>query len=431
MTKFLLSLTRQQIMVFICCGMTIALVYSKFALTIGMILLLLLSFFENSASDNFRFRWNTAFRQNVDQLWKRKDFLVVTLFFLIILCSGLYSADLNYLGERLRIKLPFLLLPFAFVSIPALSQRQYWSIFYCFIFVMSGSAVFVGINYLLDYEAITMSMGRGQAIPTPTNHIRYSLLIAFAALSAAALWWKGFFIKYKWERHLLLGLTIFLLLFSHLLSVRSGLLVLYGSIFFLSIRFIILARRYWIGLAMIVSIFLMPFSAYQLMPSLQKKVSYMLYDFDQYQKGNVKNLSDAERFISMAVGMKIGNTHPWLGVGAGDLKKTVKEVYRQEHPEVSKPKMPHNQFLSVYAGTGLVGLGLFLFAFFFPLFYRRNYHDVLFSTLHMIVFGSFFIENTIETAVGVAFYSLFLLIGLNKAGAGNSMLTQNHSSSET
>ena len=410
----LLSLTRQQLTFFICCGMTVALIYSKFALTIGMILLLLISLIDLGDGGSFRLRFNSEIKTNFKKLWQRKDFLVITLFFFIVLFSGIYSSDLNFLSERLRIKLPFLLLPFAFVSIPSLSEKQYHSIFYLFNIVIAFSALLVGFNYWMDFESITKSMGMGQAIPTPTNHIRYSLLLAFSILSGMALWWKGFFLKYKWEPYFILSLSLISLIMIHVLSVRSGLLVLYISILFLSLRFMFLSKRYLIGMALIAGLFLTPFLAYKTLPSLQKKVSYMLYDYDQFKHGNIKNLSDGERFTSMMVGIKVGNENPLIGVGVGDLKQSTAAVYQKEFPNVSKPKLPHNQLISIYASTGILGLFIFIFAFFFPLWYQQNYRNVLLTILHVIVFCSFFIENTIETAVGVAFYCLFLMLGLNR-----------------
>ena len=75
--------------------------------------------------------------------------------------------------------------------------------------------------------------------------------------------------------------------------------------------------------------------------------------------------------------------------------------------------MPHNQFISVCAGMGIIGLAVFLLAFFFPLFYKKIKSDALFITLHLIIFASFFTENTIENSVGVGFYVFFLLLGIN------------------
>ena len=75
--------------------------------------------------------------------------------------------------------------------------------------------------------------------------------------------------------------------------------------------------------------------------------------------------------------------------------------------------MPHKQFISVCAGMGMIGLAIFILAFFFPLFYKKIKPDALFITLHLIIFASFFTENTIENSVGVGFYVFFLLLGIH------------------
>lgn len=412
MTKSLYLLTRQQMALFICYAMTVALIYSKFSLTIGMGLLVLMGFIKIKKEGAFRLHLNPEIRSNLQKLWTRKDFLVVSLFFLMVMVSGIYSSDLQYLGERLRIKLPFLLLPFAFISLPVFREKQYLSVFYIFILAISFSALLVLGNYLMDFEAINIRMGQGKVMPTPTNHIRYSLLTAFGILSGIVLWWKGFYLKYKWESYLIACLSLFLFIFIHILSVRSGLLVLYISMFILSIRWIFLSKRYVLGMLVILGLSIAPVIAFITLPSLNKKVRYMLYDYDQYRLGNVKYLSDAGRVVSMAVGWEIASQSPLIGIGAGDLKQAVAQHYQEKYPELGKPKMPHNQFLSVFAGTGVIGLFLFLFAFFYPLWYRQNYQDILLTILHVILFCSFLMENTLETAVGVAFYTLFLMLGL-------------------
>lgn len=394
----ILSITRQQFVFFVCCGMLIALIYSKFALTVGMILLILAGFAKKVSFSGLR---------------QAKDLLVITLFFFLVLISGLYSDDSGYWLERIRIKLPFLLLPLAFINLPKFNTRQYHSLFYFFLIIVSCSAIPVVINYVTHFEEIIQSIHKGKAVPTPINHIRYSLMIAFAILCGALLWWKNFYLKYKWERHLILVLTSFLLVVIHILSVRSGLLVLYLTLGILSLRFVFDTRRYFLGSAMIGAIILAPLIAYQVVPSLQSKINYMQYDFEQYMNGNIKNFSDAERFISIEAGIKIGNKNPVIGVGAGDLKMALAEYYKNEFPNVSHPKMPHNQLVSVYAGTGLLGLIIFLFAFFYPLWYKRNFRDPFLLSICLIVFCSFFVENTLENAIGVAFYTLFLMIGLN------------------
>src|SRR5690606_10673710 len=275
------------------------------------------------------------------------------------------------------------------------------------IVLMFVSSVGVGINYLLNFEPITESINTGKVIPTPMNHIRFSLLLAFSILAGGHLWREKFFLKYKWEHYLIGFIVVFLFVFIHVLSVRSGLFVLYVSIVFFSIRHIYMTRQFALGLAIIVGLLLMPVIAYHTIESFQAKVDYARRDFSMYIKGKGKNYSDSERIFSFQAGLSIGNKSPLFGVGVGDLKKEVEAYYKENAVDISMPKMPHNQFISVFAGAGLIGLVAFCFAFFYPLVYNKNYKDGLFASFHLIVFLSFMVENTIETAIGVAFYVFF------------------------
>jgi len=378
-----------------------------------MIALLVISVFHFDLDKSFPVSFNPDLKSNFKNLFVQKDYLAVTIYFFLVLISGLWSEDTNYLLERLRIKLPFLLMPFAIISIPSFNERQYLSLFYFLIVLMFFSSVMVGTNYLLNFETITENIKSGKVIPTPMHHIRFSLVLAFSILAGMALWWKKFYLKYKWERYFIAFITVFLFYFIHVLSVRSGLFVLYLSILFFSLRYIYLTRRYKLGIATILGLILLPLLAYKTIESFQAKVDYARRDMQMYALGLGKDYSDAERIISFEVGLEIGNQNPLFGVGAGDLKNEVEAQYEEQLIDVSGPKMPHNQFISIYAGTGIFGLILFCFAFFYPLRYNNNYKGVLFASLHLIVFFSFMVENTIETAIGVAFFSFFLLIGLN------------------
>ncbi len=158
--------------------------------------------------------------------------------------------------------------------------------------------------------------------------------------------------------------------------------------------------------------------AYFTVPSFKLKIDYAVWDYKQFVQGMGSHYPDSERLVSMQVGLQIGNEHPLFGVGAGDLDQSVKSVYQSQYAGKYNFRMPHNQLLTVYAGTGALGLAVFLWAFFFPVFYKKNYRNPLFLSFHAIVFMSFLMESTIENNFGVSLYLFFLLIGLNYLSDG-------------
>ena len=387
---------------------------AEFILSVSMIGLLVLALFQlKFEGPHVRVTW----RDTLDKNWRRfkteKVWWVITISFFIVLFSAVYSSDIDYTLERLRIKLPFLVLPFAFLSMPRLTKKECYAIVYFLLFLMFITCCYVGMNFLADFENIIDLIGRGQPVPTPSNHIRFSLTLALSIIGGVALWWDGFYFASKNERYLIGGMTLFLFAFIHILSVRSGILALYLGLFMVGIHQAIVSKKYWLILVTIFGLAAVPFVAYQLFPSFQKKVAYAEWDFMQYQQGIGGNYSDSERITSLIVGLEIGNAHPILGVGAGDLKQEVQSVYAEKFNDQYSYRKPHNQFLSYYAGTGIVGVLLFSFAFFFPLFYQKNYRNPLFLALHAIIFMSFMMENTVENNFGISLYLFFLLMGVN------------------
>ena len=133
-----------------------ALIYSKFVITVAMICLLALSVFNIDLGKKQPLGFHPHLRQNFQKFFSNKAYLAVTLFFLIILFSGINSEDMSYWGERLRIKLPFILLPFAFVSMPRFREQDYLTIFYFFLILLFGSTLLVGFDYWVNYENIPL-----------------------------------------------------------------------------------------------------------------------------------------------------------------------------------------------------------------------------------------------------------------------------------
>jgi putative inorganic carbon (HCO3(-)) transporter len=69
-----------------------------------------------------------------------------------------------------------------------------------------------------------------------------------------------------------------------------------------------------------------------------------------------------ERMQSMADGLKLGLEHPVLGVGygRGSLRAGLKEQHRNAGTEYTHIAHTHNMYIELFAQTGLLGLGAFL-----------------------------------------------------------------------
>lgn len=385
--------------------MLLGLLFAPFALSIGMLILLLNALVNRGLPQHF----NTLMHHPA--MWS-----VMAVFFLYLL-SGWNSEDISYYLQRLRIKLPFLILPIAFIAIPRLDKPVYFRLLSFFFWLIVLTCLIILGIYFSNWAYYNHQYEFGKIMPTPVQHIRFSLLVCVAFAAGVHLREQGFYWKFPGEKQWTGLALLFLIVFLHILAVRSGLLALYALLFFYTIRYIARSRRWWAGIGMLMLGSAALFAAYRLVPTFQNRVHYTLYSIDLFRKGqDLRELSDSHRLGSIVAGWDIANAHPWTGVGIGDIKNETTQYLEAHYPEIAGyGLMPHNQFLFVYTATGLIGLGIFVFATCYPLFYRKSYRDCLFASLQIIYISSFLVEHTLETQIGTAAYLFFQLAGIRHA----------------
>jgi len=385
---------------------------SPFVLSLGMWGLVFTAFWQQFRADRGVWgsrRWWRVLARSFEHLFRNRALAVLTLLLLVPVLSGLWSEDTGYWLERVRVRLPFLVLPWAFANLPVLHERHTKLVLYGSVWIAAGICLGVGINYWLHQEAILEAMQQGRPMPVPRNHIRFSLLVATAVLAGAWLWQQRFVWRWAWERWALAAAVGFLFVFLHILAVRSGIAALYAALLFVAVRWAWRFRRWAPALALVLASGLALWGALRVFPSLHQKWAYTVYDWERYQAQSGASYSDSERWISMRAGWLLWQAHPWLGVGAGDLRAETARVVAEHFPEYqADPKLPHNQFLYLLAGTGLVGLAISLFALLVPVFAYRG-GGFLFGAFQVTVCTSFLVEYTLETAMGVAWYLFFTL----------------------
>lgn len=358
--------------------------------------------------------------------WKRAlkimaypSFAVLLLLFLVSAFRFYPIGDLDYLLTRLRIKVPFLVFPFVFLALPRFNKQDLQRFFYFFLVILTLTSIGIIINYLLDYEYYNQLIQKGQHIPSPRNHIRYSLFTALAIIGGIYLYSQKVSIRYSWEPKLILTLTFFLFLFIHFYSVKSGILVLYGSLVFGLIQYTIQKRQLLAGLIGFTILLSVPLVAYKTLPTLQRKVDYFYHDMFMYERGKGANLSDSGRLASLDAGWEITKNNWLWGVGTANIRAEVDHFFQEKYPDYPEVFMPQNQFLFSWGASGILGLLLTVFAFFQPVFYRKNYQHWFFLNFTFSIFIIIMIEHALENSVGVAHYLFFQLLFLNTINRDN------------
>jgi O-antigen ligase len=328
---------------------------------------------------------------------------------------------MHYYMERLQIQAPALLLPLALASLRPLPARTFRLLLYLFFFGITLVALGTLFIYVTNYEAITKSYLYSKVIPNPLkiNHVRLSLMLAISIFIGYHLFRQQMAVWFAWESRLVAACTVFLIVFIHIYSVRSGMLGFYAGCFALIVYHFIVRQRAWLkGLVILAVLGALPFVAAMLSPTLRNKTLNTLGDLRHYQAGgNANNYPMATRFVSYTIAFDIAAPNPWLGCGLGDLEDELRMRYATQYPGIAPHNriIPHNQFIYYYAATGIIGLLIFIFSFYYPLRWAwRN--KVFITTMHYLVVSlSFMVEPTLETQLGVAVAFTFLLLPLWQA----------------
>jgi O-antigen ligase len=395
--------------------MVFSLVFSPFLLSISMWLLVFSGLWEAGRADQRAYARahisvSGTLRHFFAQWSSRPELMLLALLFAVVALSGLWSDNTGYWLTRTRVRLPFIVLPLAFANLPILSDRAYKGVAYLAFWVVVLANFGTTLYFLANHDAILEVLGRGQPVPVPGNHIRFSLMGAACTMMGIWLLAEAFVLRYAWERKLMVGGILALIAMMHILAVRSGLVALYAGLLF-SAGWLVIHHRKWVyGLVMAALLVTLPVLAWQTMPSIRQRVEYMVRDWHEYRAGRGNNYSDAQRWVSFETGIAIWQANPWLGVGTGDLPAAVQAHLEQTHPAFAQqPKLPHNQFIYVLAATGILGLTLSLAGLLAPWFLGTRPNPYMFWVMQLMVWMSFLVEYTLETAAGVAFCLFFTL----------------------
>ncbi len=319
----------------------------------------------------------------------------------------------------LQVKAVFLFWPLIFHLHPPIRAKAQLFCYYFFMAAISLSALGSTVYYLTHFDEVQLLIKQSKSVPVVINHVRYSLMVVFGIFLGIILRKKKLFIwSEKTEKAILIGQIIFLIIFIHIMSVRSGLAAFYivAGIYILQQLFI--SKQYKRGVAILIFLLLGPIIAYTILPSFKTKVANTLEDLDQTgQVERANNYSLVGRLYSYKVGISNFNDSPLVGVGPAGIKVKTDQKYEELYPVITKRIMPHNQFIHWMASLGGIGLVLISTLFFIPLFIEKNStrRPVLFIQ-YAIVTVSFLVEGTLETQYGVSYTLLFILLPLHFTG---------------
>lgn len=329
--------------------------------------------------------------------------------FLIPFISGLWSSNSQTWLDISKIKLPFLLLPLAFAGHWQLQENQWRVIAYCFVILVLISCGWSLVQYFQNPGAINESYLRAKTLPTPLSgdHVRFSWMVSIAVVCSALL---AYTTNNKNAKLLLILSGILLVIYLHVLSARTGLVLVY--LFFLCFILYLAAQRKRSVVFIAGGIIIVAITSWLLFPTLQNRIKYIVYDYS-FLKGNsdIPGTSDANRLISLKAGWYILQQNPF-GIGAGDIKDETNKWYEANvtSPMTDSDKLfPSSEWIIYGDMAGWPAVLLFTGVVFLPLFIKNIRHRFFWIMLVAMSIGCCLFESTLEIQFGIFIYCFTLL----------------------
>lgn len=339
------------------CGMLMGLFVSRALLSISIIVLIVVGLLQINAV-----KLKTALKQPL--LW------MGAVLFLIPFISGFWSDDLEEWWRRCQIKLPLLLLPLTFLCYPALPKKWFTGCSWFFIVLTMLGCCWSLLQYVDNYQTITEGYLRAKVMPTPfdNNHLWFSYAVVVGLL---LIYQIPFINNKKSGKALTYLLTVFFIIYLHILAAKTGLACLYLAIIIQVIVWLFQpANRKKASIVLLVVIAL-PVIAYHIIPTFKNRVQYIRYDFGEMLKGNTtRELNDGARLRSIKAGWEIYKTDIIKGVGMGDIMPLTQKWYNQQQPPLQawEKLMPSSEWMIYPMSAGIIGWIAIALAAIFPFF---------------------------------------------------------------
>lgn len=155
--------------------------------------------------------------------------------------------------------------------------------------------------------------------------------------------------------------------------------------------------------------------------SINSRIYKLLWEYQTAQRGgNPGGLSVVQRTEYWKASWGIIKSNFWFGVGTGDLDQAFGIQYEKMNSilPIEFRHRSHNQFFAIWIAFGLFGLIWFIYSLLYPPIKKKMFFEYLYFIFFVVLILSMFVEDTLETQMGVtlyAFFNTFLLFGREKA----------------
>ncbi len=387
-------------------GMIFGFVAARSVLTISMLVLFLNIF------------WPLQFKETFKS-WKSNRFAVLALaYFLINFIGGLWSVKQEVWYDIVMMHLPFVILPIGMLTVP-FDKLFFRRLFLVALYAISLATITISlVLFFLNMDMYLAGIQQSKMIPTirENDHIRFSLFLVLSLVPGIA------YIQSEWKKETdrrFKGFIIFSLItifvYLHILSAKTGLLVLYFLVVLILFKYFYDKGYKWKAFVLPPLIILAMFTlAYFTLDTVKGKVDYVIYEFYYFMDGKPLdyNYSDAGRLISYQIAFHEMKDHLLVGVGTGDVMMNMREGYSLLYPNVpiENQLIPHNQYLYSLLAFGLLFFPFFLGLQFVPFQAKLGKTQFFLNISALLLIVAMLVEAMLQVQLGVFVYLFFMTI---------------------
>jgi O-antigen ligase len=297
-----------------------------------------------------------------------KTLLLIISPYLMFFLSVFYSENIGEAARKvLETRLSLLIVPLTFSVLKdkqlKLLEENKWlmkkifvtsTFIFCFLYFISLFFIAEAENPIFRFPSGFFFKSALSKIP----FIKFEPVFISFIIVIAVIFLSELFSQKKMKR-----LYIFLFLSFYitvLLLMVSKLAIIFLSIFFVWFLFNQIKEQQ-IRIYVFLGLIFCSFFVAQI-PSINYEIKEVQYFF-KGKKLAADDSTDVRKKISISSFELAKTANPLFGVGIGDIQKKLNEVYEKKgYTELLEKKFdPHNQFLSMYISTGIIGLfSLFL-----------------------------------------------------------------------
>ena len=368
-------------------------------------------------------------RISYDVIKNDKKILWFTAFYLVHLFGLLYTSNISFGLFDLQIKIFFLLAPFIFSSFKFTEERFNKLA----MFFVAGCTCGIFLCLFFAYHTFMTSQSFDEFYYMRYSHFLHPTYFSMY-LNFAILFLSDNLIG-KWNNYSVLKRTgvIFLcyLFFINiiLLSARTAEAAAFLSVLvFIVIKLrneVNKAKKYIVSILLLTSLFLIQFfflNGLNRFSDVKTEIKMEQIHSDK-TKTNLSGAAqkqapvDPDNSVNEHVriwkySFQLAMKNPLLGVGTGDIKDELINVYRENNfaPGIERKLNSHNQFLNTFAALGLLGLISLVLIFYTGFRASIRNHSLIYLSFLLMIFLNSMTESIFEVQSGILFFVAFNML---------------------